>query len=185
VALTFAGNAVTGHQRDRRAARDARDAAIAELLAASIDLVQAVNVIRSRWKHQTAWRARMLIAAALMRDIPDVSSWKDVTDRSLLRRLLGSVRDLAREQDEAAPTFTLDYSATVAPKTSRFYVAVTALTLGAMTRSLPPPASSNKQVPTSSRQQASGTGNRPMCVAGSRRSSARSGPWPTGAGSGY
>ena len=58
VALTFAGRTVNGLLRNRRAARNARDAAIAELLAAAIDLVQAVNVIRSSWKHQTNWRAR-------------------------------------------------------------------------------------------------------------------------------
>lgn len=65
-----------------------------------------------------------------MRDIPDMHSWKDLADRALMRKLLGTARDLAHEQDEAARTFTLDYATTVAPRTSRFYAAVTALTLG-------------------------------------------------------
>jgi hypothetical protein len=65
VALTFAGSTVNDLLRNRRAARNARDAAIAELLAAAIDLVQAVNVIRSSWKHQTNWRARLPVRRVL------------------------------------------------------------------------------------------------------------------------
>ncbi len=122
MALTFAGRTVNGLLRNRRAARNARDAAIAELLAAAIDLVQAVNVIRSSWKHQTNWRARLLITAALVRDIPDLHSWKDLANRATMRKLLGTARDLAHDQDEAVRTFTLDYATTVAPRTSRFYV---------------------------------------------------------------
>jgi hypothetical protein len=130
VALTFGGNILTDWRRNSRASKAARDAAIAEVLAAAIDLMQAVNVIRSNWKHQTNWRARLLIVAALMRDIPDVHSWKDLADRALMRKLLCTARGLAHKQDEAALTFTLDYATTVAPRASRFYAAVTALTLG-------------------------------------------------------
>ncbi len=39
-------------------------------------------------------------------------------------------RDLARGQEDAARTFTLDYATTTAPRTSRFFAAVSALTLG-------------------------------------------------------
>jgi hypothetical protein len=130
VALTFAGNAVTEHLRSRRAARDAEDAAITALLAASIDLTRAVAMNRARWSRQTEWRARLLIGAAVLQVIPDLSSWKDLTGRPVLRNLLGTVRDLARGQEDAARTFTLDYATTTAPRTSRFFAAVSALTLG-------------------------------------------------------
>jgi Bacterial regulatory proteins, luxR family len=91
VALTLAGNAVTGHQRDRRAARNARDAAIAELLAASIDLVQAVNVVRGNRKHQTDGRARMLIAAELFLSPHTIKSQM----QSLYRKLDATTRHQA------------------------------------------------------------------------------------------
>jgi hypothetical protein len=124
-------DAVTDHLRSRRAARDAQNAAITEVLTASIDLAQAVGMNRERWSRQTAWRARILIVAAIMQAIPDLRSWSDLADRAVLRNLLGTARDLARGQEEAARTFTLDYATTTAPRTSRFFAAVSTLTLGA------------------------------------------------------
>ena len=78
VTLTFGANSLSDHLRSRRAVRSAQDAAIAELLAAAIDLVQAVNVIQSIWKRRTGRRARLLTAASLARDIADLGSWKDL-----------------------------------------------------------------------------------------------------------
>ena len=64
VVVTFGGNALLDMARARRAGRESRDAAIAEVLAASMDLVLAVSAIRAAHQHRTNSRARMLIAAA-------------------------------------------------------------------------------------------------------------------------
>lgn len=130
VVVTFGGNALLDTVRARRAARESRDAAIAEVLAASMDLVLAVSAIRSAHQHRTNGRAGMLIAAALLRDLPDLNSWKALTDRPVQRTALRTLTSLAREQDEAARMVALDYAAMVVPKTNRFFAAVTAVTLG-------------------------------------------------------
>ncbi len=130
VALTFTGTAVTDRLRSRRAARDAQDAAITELLAASADLVQAAAAIRIGWAHRTGWRQRLLIGAAVLPDFQPVRSWKDFTDHAIQRALLRTVTDLAREQDAAARALALDYAAVVIPRTNRFFAAAVTLTLG-------------------------------------------------------
>ena len=129
VIVTFGGNAVAGWLKDRRATRDARDQAIAEVLAAAMDLVLAVASLRVAYQHRTALRERMLIAAAVLPDLSAVSSWRALTDISVVRPMLRTVGMLAREQDTAKRTLALDYAATVVPRTNRFFAAVTALTL--------------------------------------------------------
>jgi hypothetical protein len=78
VMLTFGANILSDHLPSRRAIGSAQDAAIAEPLAAAIDLVQAVNMLQSTWKRRTDRRARLLNAAALARDIADPGLWKDL-----------------------------------------------------------------------------------------------------------
>ena len=53
VVVTFGGNALLDMARSRRAARESRDAAIAEVLAASMDLALAVSAIRAAHQHRT------------------------------------------------------------------------------------------------------------------------------------
>jgi hypothetical protein len=130
VIVTFGGNALGAMWRARHAAREARDAAIAEVLAASVDLVLAVNAVRVAHQYRTNNRARLLIAAALLRDLPDLDSVKALTDRHVLRTALGTVTGLARERDGDTRMIALDFAAIVVPKTNRFFAAVTAITLG-------------------------------------------------------
>lgn len=130
VVVTFGGNALLDTVRARRAARESRDAAIAEVLAASMDLVLAVSAIRAAHQHRTNSRARMLAAAALLRDLPDLNSWKALTDRHVHRTALRTLTGLVREQDEDTRMIALDFAAMVVPKTNRFFAAVTAVTLG-------------------------------------------------------
>jgi hypothetical protein len=128
VVVTFGGNALLDVVRARRGARESRDAAIAEVLAASMDLVLAVSAIRAAHQHRTNSRARMLIAAALLRDLPNLNSWKAITDRHVQRTALRTLTGLAREQDEDTRMIALDFAAMVVPKTNRFFAAVTAVT---------------------------------------------------------
>jgi hypothetical protein len=130
VVVTFGGNALLERARARRAARESRDAAIAEVLAASIDLVLSVAAIRAAHEHRTNRRARLFIAAALLRDLPDLDSWKALTDRGVQRVALRTLTGLAREQDADTRMIAMDFAGLVVPKTNRFFAAVTAVTLG-------------------------------------------------------
>ena len=130
VAVTFGGNYLRDKARDRRADKQSRDAAIADLLTASVELVLAVNAIRAAYQHRTNARARLMIAAALMRDLPNLDTWKDLTDRDVMRTLLRTATGIAREQDTNARTIVLDYTGMVTPQMSRFFAAVTAVTMG-------------------------------------------------------
>ena len=128
--------------RARRVAGESRDAAIAEVLAASIDLVLAVAAIRAAHEHRTNRRTRLFIAAALLRDLPDLDSWKAFTDRSVQRVALSPLTGLAREQDADTRMIAMDFAGLVVPKTNRFFAAVTAVTLGPDKELAPPPGSS-------------------------------------------
>jgi hypothetical protein len=82
VVVTFGGSAVADSLKARRAAKDARDQAIAEVLAASMDLVLAVASLRVAYQHRTTGRERLLIGAAVLRDVPFVSSWRGLSDET-------------------------------------------------------------------------------------------------------
>jgi hypothetical protein len=130
VIVTFAGNAVLARQRSRHAASAARDAAIAELLAASTDLLLAVNVIRAGWQHRTAWRTRLLLGAGILPHLYPVKTWKDFTQPGIQQALMQALTSIARQQDDAARTLALDYAAMVIPRMNRFFAAAVAITLG-------------------------------------------------------
>ena len=108
VVVTFGGNYLLDRARDRRASRQARDAAIADLLTTSLELVLAVNSIRAAYQYRTGGRARLMIAAALLRD------------------LTGLVRD----RDTETRATVADYEGMVVPQTTRFFAALTVVTMG-------------------------------------------------------
>ena len=70
VALATAGNGYLDRQRDRRAAKTQRDQALAELLTATVDLINGVQMIRAAYYQRYAGLVRnarigaTLIAAA-------------------------------------------------------------------------------------------------------------------------
>lgn len=130
VALTFGGTFVRDWRRARRDEHASRDAAVRELLAASVDLGHAVQVLRGGWGQRTATRGRLLAGATVLRTLPELQSRKDVTSYPVLRAFLSATRDIAMEQNEDSRRLALDYTTVIVPRTSRFYAAVTALTLG-------------------------------------------------------
>jgi hypothetical protein len=67
VALGIVGNAYLDRQRDRREARRKRDQAIAELLAATVDLVAGVQALRAAYQQQHAtWRHCIRIGGTIL-----------------------------------------------------------------------------------------------------------------------
>ena len=129
VIVTFGGNYLRDKVRHRRADRQARDSALADLLTTSVELVLAVNAIRAAYQYRTSNRARLMIGAALLRDLPNLDSWKDLTDRDVQRTALRTIVGLARDQDTETRTIVTDYAGMVIPQTSRFFAAVTAVTM--------------------------------------------------------
>ena len=114
VLVTFGGSYLLERARSRRDARQSRDSAIADLLTTSVELVLAVNTIRAAYQHRTNTRARMMVAAALLRDLPNLSSWKDFADRSVQKTILCTTIGLARDQDtESGPATSAPPAATM------------------------------------------------------------------------
>lgn len=68
-----------------------------------------------------------MVTAALLRDLPNLESWKDLTDRDVIRTPLRTATGLAREQDTDSRTVVLDYAGLVMPQTSRFFAAMEAM----------------------------------------------------------
>jgi len=129
VLVTFGGNYLLETARGRRADKRARDSAIADLLTTSVELVLAVNAIRAAYQYRTNNRARLMIAAAVLRDLPNLDSWKDLTNRDVQRTVLRTMVGLSRDRDAEARMTVVDYAGMVIPQTSRFFAALTAVTM--------------------------------------------------------
>jgi hypothetical protein len=74
VIVTFGGNYLLDRARDRRASRQARDAAIADLLTTSVELLLAVNGVRGAYRTSTFGWSWLLFVLSLVRDLPDIDS---------------------------------------------------------------------------------------------------------------
>lgn len=136
VALGIAGNGYLDRQRERRAAKQQRDQAIAELLTATVDLISGVQAIRAAYLKQAKWRHYIRVSAVILAAIGTVLGSDGELTTEILRdwhkmapgldRLLAADREL----DEKQRTAALDLTTVVLPRTVRFFAAVAALTLG-------------------------------------------------------
>jgi len=137
VALNTVGTGYLDRRKDRRAANQLRDQAIADLLTATVDLISGVQTIRAAYQQQsTMWRHYLRIAAALIAATGAVS----VPGEKLTRHTLGDWHAMSpffdrllaidRDLDSKQRTIALDIVAVVGQRTARFYSAVAVLTLG-------------------------------------------------------
>ena len=143
VALGIGGQGWLDSRKERRAGLDARDQAIAELLTATVDIIQGAQALRGAYEGQAGWRRHVRRGAAIVSaaglalpgtgagptprtggERSDVLDWRMLS--SALDRLLAEIRQLDDHQRRLA----LDVAAVLSPRTARFYAAVSALTLG-------------------------------------------------------
>lgn len=144
VALGVAGTWFLQWRKDLRDEKQRRDAAIAELLTATVDLVSGVQAIRAAYEGRSGWRehirkvAMVISAVGILlpgdpgspllprsrKELSEVLDWRVLPP--FLDRMLGDLRLL----DENQRTTALDLAATLLPRTIRFYAAVAVLTLG-------------------------------------------------------
>jgi hypothetical protein len=129
-------NAWSSRRKDRAAARQERDRAIAELLVATADLMSGLQAIRasydrSRWRDRTRRVAR--IAVAIFAAFADENglitrtTLGDMRNRTAgIERLLVLDAGMSDEQRRQA----LDMTSVLLPRTSRFFAAVVVLSLG-------------------------------------------------------
>jgi hypothetical protein len=137
VALGTVGNTYRDRQKDQRAAKRERDQAIAELLTATADLVDGVQMLRAAYYRQhPGWRrnirigATQIVAAGLVMTRRDRFTWATLRDWHSLGPGFDRLLAADRELDEQQRTVALDLATVVAPRTVRFYAAVSVLTLG-------------------------------------------------------
>jgi len=152
VALGMAGTWLLQWRKDVSDSRQQRDAAIAELLTAIVDLVSAVASIRVAYRHKTTLRHYWYLAARFMSACASVLAGADRSDLpgpdsgSLAKRarltfmwygdwrragpLLDHLLAIERDLDNAQRTAVFDATSIIAPRTLRYYAAVAVLTLG-------------------------------------------------------
>lgn len=136
VVITLAGNTYRDRLKERRAGRQARDQAIAELLAAVVELVTGVQAIRAAYEGRTTARARIRIAAGMWAAVSAIFvgqeefAWSALTDWRKTAPLMERLLAMDRDQNEQQRTMALDMAAVLLPRASRFYAAVAILTLG-------------------------------------------------------
>ena len=142
VVLTFLGTAWLQALAGRRADRAAKTKAIAEMLTSVADLMQGVRVIRGAYQHKTRFRYYVRLTAAMgvalgavMPGTPGIALTRD--DWATLLDLRASGPGLARllqldsEVDESQRALALDLSTVLLPRVTRFYSALSVVTLGA------------------------------------------------------
>ena len=137
VALGIAGNGYLDRRRDRRLALRERDAAIAELLTATVDLMSGVQAVRVAYhQHLATFRHYIRISVGILAALgssmtaPGKFEWRELLDWYTASPFLNRVLTMDRELDERQRTVALDLATTVTPRTARFYAAVAVLTLG-------------------------------------------------------
>jgi hypothetical protein len=136
VILAFAGNAWLDRLRERRGGKRARDAAIADLLAAVVDLITGAQTIRVAYQRQTSWRSRLRSVTALTTAFGATFAHEEQFSAQMLvdwRKqwpMLDRMLAISDYQDQQQRTLALDLTTVLLPRTSRFYSAVAVLTLG-------------------------------------------------------
>jgi hypothetical protein len=137
VVLGTAGSAYLDRRRDKRTARRDRDQAIAELLAATADLMSGAQAVRAAYHQQHAAirhyiRVSAGVLAALGATMPGAGKfdWKGLLDWHTGGPALNRFLAIDRELDERQRTIALDLATILAPRVARFYAAVAVLTLG-------------------------------------------------------
>lgn len=135
VALGIFGQGWLDRRRDRRAARQQRDQAIAEILTATVDLISSTQAIRAAYDTSRWWAQFRTIAAIVTAINTAFASETSITRKTLLdwrknapltERLLA----IDQAQNASRRTTALDLNTVLLPRTSRFYAAVAVLTLG-------------------------------------------------------
>jgi hypothetical protein len=145
--LGIAGNERLERQRERREAKRRSDAAVAELLAAAVDLLSGVQVIQAAYEGRSGWRWRMRTAATVFAALCSAFAGAgEVSLRALLDwrhagRLIDRLLGEDRRLDEAQRVTALDIGGVVVTRTGRFYAALVTVTAGASDRGLSESAS--------------------------------------------
>ncbi len=134
-ALGIFGNGWLERQKYRRAARASRDKATAELLTASADLMSCIQTVRSTYD-RSSFRAQIRLAAAVFTALSAGLTGDGELTLDLLRDwrktapFVERLLVIDRSQNELQRTVGLDLAALLLPRTSRFFAAVVAVTLG-------------------------------------------------------
>ena len=127
------GFILTGYQQQRENARQDRiryERAIAELLAASLDLLTGARVLRLAHGRNTRWRFNLRLAGDILVALPEVTSTEVLKDYETMRSLMGCVMNQWRDQIADQRMVALDTSTVLVPRVIRFFQAVALVTLG-------------------------------------------------------
>ncbi len=136
VALNTAGTGYLDRRRDRRAAEQARDQAIADLLTATVDLMTGVQTIHAAYQQQTTQRHYLRLITVIMAAVGSVTpareniTWQTLASWPSMSRVVDRLLAADQDLDDRKRTAALDLAAIIAPRTARFYAAIAVLTLG-------------------------------------------------------
>jgi hypothetical protein len=142
VIITFVG---TSYQQHRQAVRDDRmrkeqtqrearirlESAIAELLAAAVDLLFGVRTVRLAHERRTKPMYYLRVSAILLCAVPaGASSLTVFRQFDNMKTLLGAALDADRYQLDEARTIAVDLATVVTPRANRYFAGAALLTLG-------------------------------------------------------
>jgi len=140
--LTIAGNERLEHRREKRERKRGRDAAVGELLTATVDLVSGVQAIRVAYEGRSGLRMRLRVVATVFAAVSSAfAAAGEVSLGALLDwrhsvRVIDRILSEDRHLDEVQRTTALDVTAVVMARAARFYAALAAITVGGNERGL-------------------------------------------------
>ncbi|MHB1430634.1 MAG: hypothetical protein ACYCVZ_00740 [Streptosporangiaceae bacterium] len=142
VVLTFLGTTWMQVMAARRADRAARRQAIAEMLTSVADLLSGIRMIRGAYQHQTRWRHYVRVAGTVLAAIgavllgqpgssPTRDDWAALLDVRASGPVISRLLELDSALDASLRTLALDLTGILLPRVTRFYSALSVVTLGA------------------------------------------------------
>jgi hypothetical protein len=135
VALQMAGSTWRDRVRERRVGERGQDRAVAELLAATVDLIGGIQTIRaaydrSRWRDWLRRIARIWVAVSMSLAGETKFSRKVLLDWRKTAPLIGQLLEIDQSLSDRQRVIALDLSNVLSLRTNRFFAATATLTLG-------------------------------------------------------
>ena len=128
------GFLLTSYQQRRQTARDDRirnERAIADLLAAALDLMVGARALRSAHLRRTKkWRLYLGLAGEMFVAVPELTTVQVLTEHETLRSMAASALRLWRDQTADERMVALDSVTVLVPRVVRFMGAVALVALG-------------------------------------------------------
>ena len=130
VIITFIGSYYLLRWQTRKEARERRDRAVSEVLAAANDLINGLQVFRAAHEARTTWRYYLHVALTFLPELGKLTGWQDLGRWAKLESLYSKAIEFSRYRTEQRRLVVLDLSDILQTRLNRYMTAAGILALG-------------------------------------------------------